>query len=44
MIDILNLSQQESILINESFEKIKNIEFVADSVLYYTQRNITNST
>ena len=21
------------------FEKIKNIEFVADSVLYYTQRN-----
>lgn len=25
MIDILNLSQQESILINESFEKIKNI-------------------
>ena len=26
------------------FEKIKNIEFVADSVLYYTQRNITNST
>lgn len=26
------------------FEKIKNIEFVADSVLYYIQRNITNST
>lgn len=26
------------------FVKIENIEFIADSVLYYTQRNITNST
>ena len=32
------------ILKPQQVEKIKNIEFVADSVLYYTQRNITNST